>query len=69
MRTAQSIKGVIAYEPWVLPRALDFLVRRVRRLHTYPFERIISHTFSFAEINAAFAFASEGQALRVSLTL
>jgi threonine dehydrogenase-like Zn-dependent dehydrogenase len=69
VRTAQSIKGVIAYAPWVLPRALDFLVRRFRRLHTYPFERIISHTFPFAEINAAFAFASEGQALRVSLTL
>jgi threonine dehydrogenase-like Zn-dependent dehydrogenase len=69
VRTAQTIKGVIAYAPWVLPCALDFLVHRFRRLHTYPFERIISHTFPFTEINAAFAFASEGQALRVSLTL
>jgi L-iditol 2-dehydrogenase len=66
VRTAQTVKGVIAYEPWVLPRALDFLVRR---RHAYPFEQIISHTFPFAEINTAFACAGEGKATRVSIVL
>ena len=66
VRMAQTIMGVIAYAPWVLPRALDFLARRRR---AYPFERILSHTLPFPEINAAFACAGAGQALRVSLTL
>lgn len=66
VRMAQTMKGVIAYEPWVLPRALDFLVRLS---HRYPFERIISHTFPFTEINAAFAYAGEGKAVRVSIAL
>jgi len=66
VRLAQTVKGVIAYAPWVLPRALDFLVRY---RHVYPFERIISHTFPFAEINTAFACASEGKAVRVSIAL
>jgi threonine dehydrogenase-like Zn-dependent dehydrogenase len=66
VRMAQVMKGVIAYAPWVLPRALDFLVRRRQ---VYPFAQIISHTMPFPEINAAFACASAGQALRVSLTL
>jgi threonine dehydrogenase-like Zn-dependent dehydrogenase len=66
VRMAQAIHGVIAYAPWVLPRALDFLVRCRQ---AYPFERILSHTLPFPEINAAFACASAGQALRVSLTL
>lgn len=66
VRMAQTVKGVIAYEPWVLPRALDFLVRR---RHAYPFEQIISHTFSFTEINTAFACATEGKATRVSIVL
>lgn len=66
VRMAQTIRGIIVYEPWVLPRALNFLVRR---RHAYPFERIVSHTFPFAEINAAFAFACEGKAVRASITL
>ena len=66
VRGGQTIRGVIVYAPWVLPRALDFLVRRQ---HVYPFETIISHTFPFAEINTAFPFANEGQAIRVSLQM
>lgn len=65
VRMAQHITGVIGYAPWVVPRALDFLARRS---HAYPFAQIISHAMPFPEINAAFACASEGQALRVSLT-
>jgi threonine dehydrogenase-like Zn-dependent dehydrogenase len=66
VRMAHTVKGVIAYAPWVLPRALDFLARR---RHVYPFEQLISHTLPFRDINAAFACASSGQALRVSLTV
>ncbi|MBI3246417.1 MAG: zinc-binding dehydrogenase [Deltaproteobacteria bacterium] len=66
VRSAHVMKGVIAYAPWVLPRALDFLVRR---RHVYPFEEIISHTMPFVDINAAFTFANSGQALRVSMTV
>jgi threonine dehydrogenase-like Zn-dependent dehydrogenase len=66
VRGGQMIRGVIVYAPWVLPRALDFLARRQ---HVYPFEKIISHTFPFAEINTAFPFANEGQAIRVSLQM
>jgi Zn-dependent alcohol dehydrogenase len=35
----------------------------------YPFDKIISHTFPFAEINQAFLFANEGKAIRVSLQM
>jgi len=66
VRGSQTIRGIIVYEPWVLPRALDFLARRK---HVYPFDKIISHTFPFAQVNAAFPFASEGKAIRVSLQM
>ncbi|MSQ48707.1 MAG: hypothetical protein EXR78_10060 [Deltaproteobacteria bacterium] len=66
MRGGQTIGGEIVYAPWVLPRALDFLARRQ---HGYPFAKIISHTFPFAEINTAFPFANEGHATRVSLRM
>ncbi len=66
VRAAQTIRGVIVWEPWVLPRALDFLVRR---RHTYPFGKIVSHVFPFAEINRAFEFADESRAIRVSLRM
>jgi L-iditol 2-dehydrogenase len=66
VRGAQMIRGVIVYEPWVLSRALDFLARRQQ---VYPFEKIISHAFPFAEINRAFPFANEGKAIRVSLQM
>ena len=46
------------YDPWVIPRALDFLVRNRRR---WPFDRLISHTYPLEQINEAFA-ASEWHA-------
>lgn len=66
VRGAQTIKGVVVYEPWALPRALDFLARH---RDTYPFGKIVSHVFPFEEINGAFTFADEGQAIRVSLRM
>jgi threonine dehydrogenase-like Zn-dependent dehydrogenase len=49
---AKRIVGVIMYDPWVIPRALDFLVRNRAR---WPFERLISHTYPLEKINEAFA--------------
>jgi threonine dehydrogenase-like Zn-dependent dehydrogenase len=66
VRGSQTIKGVAVYEPWVLPRAIDFLARRK---DVYPFDKIVSHTFPFGEINKAFPFANEGKAIRVSLEM
>lgn len=65
VRASRSLIGVIAYEAWVIPRALDFLRRR---RETYPFHKICSHTFPFEKINEAFAFANEGKAIRVSVS-
>ena len=64
VRCSKAIRGVIVYEPWVIPRALDFL-RRTQ--HKYPFRKIISHTFPFAQLNEAFAYADGGNAIRVGL--
>lgn len=49
---AKRIVGVIMYDPWVIPRALDFLVRNRTR---WPFDRLISHTYPLEQINEAFA--------------
>ena len=49
---AKRIVGVIMYDPWVIPRALDFLVRNGAR---WPFDRLISHTYPLEKIDEAFA--------------
>ena len=64
VRCSKAIRGLIVYEPWVIRRALDFLSRT---RHEYPFHKIISHTFSFNQINEAFTFADRGNAIRVGL--
>ena len=64
VRASKTIRGLIVYEPWVIGRALDFLVRTRKK---YPFHRIISHTFAFEEINDAFSYAEQGKAIRVGL--
>lgn len=66
VRGAQRILGVVVWEPWVLPRALDFIARR---RGVYPFSRIVSDVLSFEEINRAFKVADEGAAIRVSLRM
>jgi L-iditol 2-dehydrogenase len=52
---AKRIVGVIMYDPWVIPRALDFLVRNRAR---WPFDRLLSHTYPLEKIDEAFS-ASE----------
>jgi threonine dehydrogenase-like Zn-dependent dehydrogenase len=49
---AKRIVGVIMYDAWVIPRALDFLVRNRAR---WPFDRLVSHTYPLERINEAFA--------------
>jgi threonine dehydrogenase-like Zn-dependent dehydrogenase len=49
---SKTIVGVIQYDPWVIPRALDFLVRNRAR---WPFDRLLSHTYPLEKINQAFA--------------
>ncbi len=51
VRLSRTIVGVVTYDAWVLPRALDFLLRTGNR---YPFERLISHRYPLEEINRAF---------------
>jgi threonine dehydrogenase-like Zn-dependent dehydrogenase len=49
---AKKIVGVIMYDAWVIPRALDFLVRNRTR---WPFDRLVSHTYPLEQIDKAFA--------------
>ena len=49
---AKKIVGVIMYDPWVIPRALDFLARNRAR---WPFDRLISHKYPLEKIDQAFA--------------
>lgn len=51
-RTNKRIVGVLHYNPWAVPAALEFLQRN---RSVYPFGEIISHQFPLAEIDEAFA--------------
>ncbi len=61
---AKKITGVIMYDPWVIPRALDFLVRNRTR---WPFDKLISHKYPLEKINQAFA-ESEWHAKETTIT-
>ena len=63
---SKRIQGVIMYDPWVIPEALDFLVRTK---HKYPHEDVVSHKFALADINSAFEnseWAREGSTTKVN---
>jgi threonine dehydrogenase-like Zn-dependent dehydrogenase len=64
VRFSKTITAVSVYEQWVIPRALDFLVRARGK---YPFDKIISHTFPLVEINRAFDVARTGAPIRAAL--
>src|SRR5688572_25009163 len=51
IRTSREVLGVVGYEAWVIPRALDLLVRTRDR---YPYHKLVSHQYPLAEINRAF---------------
>jgi threonine dehydrogenase-like Zn-dependent dehydrogenase len=46
--------GLMHYNPWIIPAALDLLVRTKDK---YPLSRVVSHSFPLAEVNKAFEFA------------
>ncbi len=63
---SKRIQGVIMYDPWVIPEALDFLVRTKNK---YPHEDVVSHKFALADINSAFEnseWAREGSTTKVN---
>jgi D-arabinose 1-dehydrogenase-like Zn-dependent alcohol dehydrogenase len=64
VRGSRTIIGLVVYEAWVIPRALQFLQRTRTK---YPYERIISHTFPLERINEAFEQAYQRQVMRLSL--
>ena len=68
IRTSREVLGVVGYEAWVLPRALEFL-QRTR--HKYPFHKLVSHRYPLEEINRAFQEAdwalSQGKVTRAAL--
>jgi threonine dehydrogenase-like Zn-dependent dehydrogenase len=47
-------KGLMHYNPWIMPAALDFLVRTRDK---YPLSKVVSHSFPLSEVNQAFTFA------------
>jgi D-arabinose 1-dehydrogenase-like Zn-dependent alcohol dehydrogenase len=48
----KTIVGVIMYDPWVIPEALDFLVRTKNK---YPHQEVTTHDkYKLADINKAF---------------
>ena len=51
VRQPKTILGVLAYDRWVLPRALDWLVRARER---YPFHALVGNRYPLDQINAAF---------------
>jgi threonine dehydrogenase-like Zn-dependent dehydrogenase len=51
VRQPKTIIGVLAYDHWVLPRALDWLARARGR---YPFGELVGRRFPLEQINAAF---------------
>jgi threonine dehydrogenase-like Zn-dependent dehydrogenase len=66
---SKRIVGVIMYDPWVIPRALEFLVRSSGR---YPFQKLLSHRYPLERINEAFAASEwvnrETKITRIALT-
>ncbi len=63
---SKRIQGVIMYDPWVIPEALDFLVRTKDK---YPHGDVVSHKFPLDKINEAFQsseWANEGPVTKVN---
>ncbi len=51
VRQPKSIRGVLAYDRWVIPRALDWVARTRFR---YPFHKLVGARFPLDKINDAF---------------
>ncbi len=51
VRQPKTLLGVLAYDAWVIPRALDWLVRARQR---YPFDRLLAGRYPLEQIDRAF---------------
>jgi threonine dehydrogenase-like Zn-dependent dehydrogenase len=51
VRQPKTIRGVLAYDRWVIPRALDWVNRAKDR---YPFNKLVGPSFRLDQINEAF---------------
>ncbi|MBV9601857.1 MAG: zinc-binding dehydrogenase [Chloroflexi bacterium] len=60
----RSILGMVYYEAEHLQQALD-LMRRTR--NTYPWHKVVSHTFPLEQINEAFVAADQGKVTRAAI--
>ncbi len=63
---SKRIVGAIMYDPWVIPEALDFLVRTKNK---YPHGDVVSHKFKLDDINDAFTnseWQTSGDATKVN---
>ena len=60
----RSILGMVYYEAEHLQQALD-LMRRTR--DTYPWHKVVSHTFPLERINEAFVEADQGRVTRAAI--
>ncbi len=60
----KSIIGVMLYTPAYLKKALDFLSRAK---NSYPFEKILSHSYPLEKINKAFDDALKGKVSRATI--
>jgi L-iditol 2-dehydrogenase len=50
-RQPKTIRGVLAYDRWVIPRALDWVNRTKDK---YPFDKLVGARFALDQINEAF---------------
>jgi len=70
VRQPKTLLGVLAYDAWVIPRALDWLVRSHAR---YPFDRFLAARYPLEQIDLAFHqadwAAKAGQVPRAIITL
>jgi threonine dehydrogenase-like Zn-dependent dehydrogenase len=70
VRQPKQMLGVLSYDAWVIPRALDWLVRARDR---YPFERFLASRYPLEQIDLAFEqadwAAKAGQVPRAILTM
>jgi threonine dehydrogenase-like Zn-dependent dehydrogenase len=70
VRQPKAILGVLSYDAWVIPRALDWLARARQR---YPFDRLLAARYPLEEINRAFEEADwaarAGQVPRAIITV
>ena len=51
VRQPKTIRGVLAYDRWVIPRALDWVSRTREK---YPFAKLVGARFPLEQINEAF---------------